>query len=53
MSGITTTSDANFTDISSKSTDRLVYNHPMLNTQAKAVSKIIHRIDDSLILYCP
>ncbi|CAM4767089.1 unnamed protein product [Rotaria magnacalcarata] len=35
MSGVTNISDTSFTDISSKTTERLVYNHPILNTQAK------------------
>ncbi|CAF1500997.1 unnamed protein product [Rotaria sp. Silwood1] len=35
MSGVTNIIDSNFTDISSKATERLVYNHPVLNTGAK------------------
>ncbi len=41
MSGVTNISNTTFTDISGKTTERLVHNHPMINNQTKSVSKMM------------
>jgi len=48
MSGVTNVSNTNFTDISSKTTERLIHNHPMSNNQGKSVSKL-KNLDDSYL----
>jgi hypothetical protein len=39
MSGITNMSSNSFTDMSTKASERLVHNHPMINSQTKSVSR--------------
>jgi hypothetical protein len=48
MSGVTNVGNTNFTDISSKTTERLIHNHPMSNNQGKSVSKL-KNLDDSYL----
>jgi len=39
MSGVTNISNTNFTDISSKATERLLQTNPLITNQTKSVSK--------------
>ena len=41
MSGVTNMSNTAFTDISSKTTERLIHNHPMSSNPGKTVSSIL------------